>query len=188
MTGQYASFFGLCTAPIRGRGFHFFHAMRDFKMRIKDILEDKGADVVTIDADQTIHAAVVKLNHHGFGALVVTGENGQIAGIVTERDILQCCGDNCTHLKNAPPREHALCPVLVRDIMTKELVIGVPGDDLNYAMGVMTKHRIRHLPILDDGKLAGIISIGDLINAHFEENVFESRTLKEYTHRRGHSH
>ncbi len=157
-------------------------------MRIKDILEDKGADVITIGSDQTIHEAIVKLNHHGFGALVVTGADDQIAGIVTERDILKCCGDNCTHLKNAPPREHALCPVLVKDIMTKELVIGVPNDDLNYVMGVMTKHHIRHLPILDNGKLAGIVSVGDLINAHFEENVFESRTLKDYTREWGHSH
>jgi CBS domain-containing protein len=165
----------------------FLQAVRDFKMRVKDILEEKGSDVFTIDGGETIHAAVVLLNQHGFGALVVTGEEGHIAGIVTERDILQCCGDNCTHLKNAPPKEQALCPVLVSDIMTKDLVIGVPGDDLNYVMGVMTRHRIRHLPILDDGKLAGIISLGDLINAHFEENVFESRTLKEYVHRRGHS-
>lgn len=157
-------------------------------MRIKDIIEDKGADVVTIGSDQTIHEAIVKLNHHGFGALVVTGAQDQIAGIVTERDILKCCGDNCTHLKKAPPKEHALCPVLVKDIMTKELVIGVPSDDLNYVMGVMTKHHIRHLPILDNGKLAGIVSVGDLINAHFEENVFESRTLKDYTREWGHSH
>jgi len=55
-------------------------------------------------------------------------------------------------------------------------------------MGVMIKHRIRHLPILDNGKLAGMISVGDMINAHFEENIFESRTLKEYIHTWGHSH
>lgn len=157
-------------------------------MRIKDILEEKGTGVVTIDAGQTIHAAIMQLNHHGFGALIVTGKEGQVAGIVTERDILQCCGDNCTHLTTPPPREQTICPFLVGDIMTKNLVIGVPEDDLNYAMGVMIKHKIRHLPILDNGKLAGIISAGDLVNAHFEENVFESRTLKEYIHTWGHSH
>ena len=151
-------------------------------MQIKDILQEKGSGVVTIDATQTVHEAIIKLNHHGFGALVVMGENRQIAGIVTERDILQCCGDNCTHLENTPAKELTLCPVLVQDIMTKDLVIGVPGDDLNYVMSVMTKHRIRHLPILDNGKLAGIISISDLVNAHFEENIFESRTLKDYIH------
>ena len=66
--------------------------------------------------------------------------------------------------------------------MTKELVIGVPSDDLNYAMGIMTKNRIRHLPIMEDGSLVGIISIGDLVNAHFEEKVFENRTLRDYIH------
>jgi CBS domain-containing protein len=157
-------------------------------MRIKDVLEEKGNDVVTIDADQSIHAAIVMLNHHGIGSLVVTGPGGQIAGIVTERDILKSCGENCTRLQTTTPREQASCPFLIRDIMTKDLVIGVPDDDLNYAMAVMTKHHIRHLPVLDNGKLAGMISIGDLVNAHFEENVFESRTLKDYIHAWGRSH
>jgi len=156
-------------------------------MQIKDVLQEKGAGVVTIDAGQTIHAAIVELNHHGIGALVVTEEGGKVAGIITERDILKCCGNNCTHLLNTPPKEQTICQNLVNNIMTKDLVIGVPEDDLNYVMGVMTKHHIRHLPILDDGRLAGIISLGDLINAHFEENVFESRTLKDYIHVWGHS-
>jgi CBS domain-containing protein len=157
-------------------------------MKIKDLLEEKGNEVVTIDGDQSIHAAIVKLNHHGIGSLIVTDEDGQIAGIVTERDILKSCGSNCTHLQTPPPREQIVCPFLVKDIMTRDLVIGVPGDDLNYVMGVMIRHRIRHLPILDNGKLAGMISVGDMINAHFEENIFESRTLKEYIHTWGHSH
>jgi len=149
-------------------------------MRIKDLLQEKGTGAITINVGQTIHAAIVKLNHHGIGALIVMKEDGQVAGIVTERDILQSCGDTCTHLQTPPPREKALCPFLVEDIMTKDLVIGVPDDDLNYAMGVMTKHHIRHLPVLDNGRLTGIISLGDLIKAHFEEHVFESRTLAEY--------
>ena len=157
-------------------------------MRIKDILEEKGSEVVTIDTGQSIHAAIVKLNQHGIGSLIVTGEGGQIAGIVTERDILKSCGENCTHLQTTTAREKAVCPFLVSEIMTKDLVIGVPDDDLNYAMGVMMKHHIRHLPVLDNGKLAGMISVGDLINAHFEENIFESRTLKEYINTWGHSH
>jgi len=153
-------------------------------MKIKDILLDKGSNVITIGADRTIHAAIVELNHHGFGALIVTGQNNEVTGIVTERDILKCCGETCS--KN-PSTEHSPCLILVQDIMTKDVVIGVPDDDLNYVMNVMTKHHIRHLPILDDGVLAGIISISDLVNAHLEENVFESRTLKGYIHEWGHS-
>ena len=67
--------------------------------------------------------------------------------------------------------------------MATELVTGVPDDDPNYVLAVMTKNRIRHLPILDEGSLAGIISIGDLVNAHLEEKVFENRTLKDYLSR-----
>lgn len=156
-------------------------------MRIKDLLDEKGSDVVTIAADQTVHAAIVKLNHYGIGSLIVTGKDGHIAGIVTERDCLKNCGESCTHLKTAPPREHKHCPFLVSDIMTTDLVIGVPDDDLNYVMGVMIKHHIRHLPVLDNGRLAGMISVGDLIRAHFEENIFESRTLKDYIHAWRHS-
>ncbi len=121
-------------------------------MRIKDILQEKGSEVVTIGADQTIHEAIVELNHHGFGSLIVMGEDGQIAGIVTERDILRCCGETCSHLQKAPSREHVLCQVPVQDVMTRDLVIGVPDDDLNYVMGMMIKHQIRHLPILENGQ------------------------------------
>jgi len=163
------------------------HAPWDQKMKIKDILQEKGNSVVTIGTDESIHTAIVELNHHGFGALIVTGQDGQIAGIITERDILKCCGETCAHLHEAPTRQHALCEVFVKDAMTKDLIIGVPDDDLNYVMGVMTKHQIRHLPILDEGTLAGIISISDLVNAHLEENVIQSRTLKEYIHGWGHT-
>jgi CBS domain-containing protein len=151
-------------------------------MRIRDILQEKGSEVVTIDAGQTIHDAIGKLNEHGIGALVAMAEGGEIVGIITERDILRECGNRCAHLAEPPTREESACPSLVQNVMTKDLVIGVPDDDLNYAMGVMTRNRIRHLPILDDGSLAGIISIGDLVNAHFEEEVFENRTLRDYIH------
>ena len=151
-------------------------------MRIRDILLEKGTEVVTIEAGRTIHDAIGKLNKHGIGALIVTGEDESIAGIITERDILRSCGDQCTRLSEPPALDKAACLVLVQDAMTRDLIIGVPDDDLNYVMGIMTKNHIRHLPILDDGSLAGIISIGDMVNAHFEEKVFENRTLREYIH------
>jgi CBS domain-containing protein len=149
-------------------------------MQIKEILQEKGNSVTTIGAGDSIHTAIVELNQHGFGALIVLGDDGQIAGIITERDILQCCGETCSKMLTTPAPDHAICNVRVQEIMTKDLVIGVPDDDLNYVMGMMTKHQIRHLPILNNGKLEGIISIGDLVKMHFEENVFESRTLKDY--------
>ena len=149
-------------------------------MKIRHILQEKGEDVETIDAGRTIHEAIGKLNEFGIGSLVVTGEGGQIVGIITERDILRECGDHCTSLDEPGKRGQTACTSIVRDSMTRDLIIGVPDDDPNYAMGIMSKNRIRHLPILEDGKLAGIISIVDLINAHLEEKVFENRTLREY--------
>lgn len=149
-------------------------------MRARDILLEKGKEVVTIDAGRSIHDAIGKLIEHGIGALIVTAEGEEIVGIITERDILRMCGDRLNRL---PTQEETACSFLVQDAMTKDLVIGVPDDDPNYIMGVMTKNRIRHLPILDEGSLVGIISIGDLVNAHLEEKVFENRTLKDYLSR-----
>jgi len=154
-------------------------------MQIRNILQEKKKKiVVTIDADQTIHDAIGKLNEHSIGALMVTTESGEIAGIITERDILRECGEHCRVLQNPSKRAETACPSMVRDAMTKELVIGVPDDGINYAMGVMTKNRIRHLPILENGKLAGIISTADLINVHLEEKVFKNRTLRNYINAR----
>ncbi len=148
-------------------------------MQISDILLEKGTSVVTIDADQSIHDAISTLNKHRIGALIVTTAGKDVVGIITERDILRRCGDLCN--KSEPTGTSATtCSSLVNEAMTKDLVIAVPDDDPNFVMGMMTKNRIRHLPILDEGNLVGIISIGDLVNAHLEERVIESRTLKDY--------
>lgn len=151
-------------------------------MLIRDIIQEKGTTVVTIGADQTIHKAINRLNEHRIGALIATGPDGEIVGIITERDVLQVCGKSCDRLNEPAALADSACPTLVENAMTKDLVIGVPDDDLNYAMGVMTKNRIRHLPVMEDGNLVGIISIGDLVNAHFEEKVIENRTLRDYIH------
>ena len=148
-------------------------------MRISDILRQKGSKVVTIAVDKTVHDAICDLNEHGIGALIVTGEGGAISGIITERDIMKECGERCVHLDD-PAQGHSACPALVKDVMTKDLVIGVPDDDLNYVMAVMTKNKIRHLPILEEGRLSGIISIGDVVNAHVKESDYENRLLKDY--------
>lgn len=151
-------------------------------MRVKGILAHKGSDVVTIEQQRTVHDAICTLNKHGIGAVIVTGEAGGIAGILTERDVLQECGKRCVRLDRPGDPEKAGCPAMVDDVMTKEVIIGVPEDDLDYVMGIMTKNRIRHLPIVEDGELAGIISIGDVVNAHLGETEFENRLLRDYIH------
>lgn len=149
-------------------------------MQISDILHEKGTNVITIKPGQSMHEAIGSLNEHRIGALIVTGDAGQVVGIITERDVLRKCGERCGRIDKSAASAASACSFTVQDAMTTELVIGVPEDDPDYAMGVMTKNRIRHLPILDKGKLTGIISIGDLVNAHLEEMVIESRTLKDY--------
>lgn len=141
-------------------------------MLVKDILLTKGARVVTIPDDATVHDAIRQLNAHRIGALVVTDDRGDIRGIISERDILRECGD--PHAGDDPFQTR------VRDVMSADVIIGVPDDQLSYVMGIMTRNRIRHLPIVVDGQLAGIISIGDVVNAHVEKTTFENRMLKDY--------
>jgi CBS domain-containing protein len=151
-------------------------------MKINEILRHKGRDIVSITPGETVHAAIGKLNEYGIGALIVQGEAGELVGIITERDVLRTCGERCSHLVEASKPGAGDCAVLVGDVMSTELLIGVPDDDLKYVMGVMTTNRVRHLPVLDGDVLVGIISIGDVVNAFVEEAECENRLLKDYIH------
>lgn len=141
-------------------------------MRIKDILREKGADVVTISGTATVHDAVMRLNKHNIGSLVVASESGIVMGIITERDILRQVAERCQEIKDT----------LVADVMTRDVIIGVPEDDVGYVMGVMVKNRIRHLPVMDESGLVGIVSIGDVVNASLRKAKFENRMLRDYIH------
>ncbi len=141
-------------------------------MRVKEILSRKGADVVTISPTETVHEAIQALVEHNIGGLVVTASNGTVVGIVTERDIMRECAERSDRIK----------VTTVGDVMTRDVIIGVPEDELDYVMGIMTKNRIRHLPVLDESGLVGIVSIGDVVNAHLSQAEFENRMLKDYIH------
>ncbi len=151
-------------------------------MQVADILRHKGSDVVTIEAHKTVYDAICKLNQHGIGALVVTGAGGEISGIITERDVLRECGDRCARPAGSPESGGDLWVASIEDAMTKHLIIGVRDDELGYVMGIMTKNRIRHLPIIEGEQLVGIVSIGDVVNAPVEETEFENRMLRDYIH------
>lgn len=149
-------------------------------MQIADILKSKGTTVVTIDAGRSVNEAIRRLNAHRIGAIVVTEGDGAVIGILTERDVLRECGERCTHLEAHLKGDQRVCPAEIRDVMTTDVVFGNPDDDVLVAMAVMTKNRIRHLPVLQAGRLAGIVSIGDLVNAHVQEAEFENRMMKDY--------
>lgn len=138
-------------------------------MRISEIIQSKGTFVVTVDPDRTVMDAMKVLVNHGIGAVVViVGDD--IAGILTERDVLR--------LAAAAPS--ALESTRVGEAMTRDLIVAVPDDDLQYAMEIMTKNRIRHLPIVEDGRLVGMLSIGDVVNALRTHVEGENRHLRDY--------
>jgi CBS domain-containing protein len=138
-------------------------------VKIREILRQKGSDVVTVSPDDTVLQAMQVLVERNIGSVVVV-QGHEIQGILTERDTLRLGA-------SGPDR---LSVTSVGDVMTRDLVIGVADDDLDYAMSVMTMQRIRHLPIVDGAKLEGIVSIGDLVNALRSEAEFENRYLRDY--------
>jgi len=149
-------------------------------MRIQDILERKGAKVITIAPSCSVQDAVRKLCEYHIGALVVVNEGGAPIGIVTERDIMMDCGYKCSQLEALADPEKESCPRFVKDIMTHEIVTGSLDDVLEDVMELMTLERVRHLPVIDHGTLAGLVSIGDVVHAHLVRTAAENASLKCY--------
>jgi CBS domain-containing protein len=138
-------------------------------MRIREIVHTKGTFVVTVDPDRTVLEAMQVLVEHRIGAVVVM-RGDEIAGILTERDVLRLGAESPTKLETTR----------VSDAMTRDLIVAVPDDDLDYAMQAMTRNRIRHLPIVEGGRLAGMLSIGDVVNAVRSHVESENRHLRDY--------
>lgn len=138
-------------------------------MLVRDILQDKGRAVHTCSPDDTLADAVDLLVGHNIGSLVVMHDDEMI-GIITERDILRATAVTRGTLEF----------IRVSDRMTRLPVITAPCDDIASAMGAMTEHRIRHLPVVDGGRLTGIISIGDIVKAQHDELSRENHYLKSY--------
>ena len=139
-------------------------------MLISDLLRQKGDQVVTIPAGATAYEAMGKLVEHRIGALVVADPEGLPQGIITERDFLRLSYERGEALRGVP----------VSEIMTRDLMIGIPTDSVEYAMQIMTANRVRHLPIVSGQKLAGIISIGDVVKALLSETQATVRYLQDY--------
>jgi len=139
-------------------------------MKVIDILKRKDLNVWTIKANQTIHDALEILVAKKIGALVVIGESNDIVGIVSERDIIRECYQNSKNVQTTR----------INQIMTKNVIVGTPENDLDYVMGIMTQNRIRHLPIIAGNKLTGIISIGDIVKAQLQDTQYENHYLKDY--------
>lgn len=132
-------------------------------MKIKDLL--KNRQVITIGPDATISEAVQKLVEHNRGSLAVVDAKGELVGIITERDIVRKCfarSDSCDNIK-------------VKNVMTKEVVIGTLEDDADYAVMAMKEKRIRHLPIVENKKVVGMVSMRDLLDVQLANCKVEVR-------------
>lgn len=136
-------------------------------MTIERLLATKGAKVVTIHPEGTIRQALASLADHNIGALVVVDQLHRPIGIVSERDIVRELA-----------RDEYVFARAVSSIMTREVIIGAPRDDLVAVGRTMTEKRIRHLPVVDQGKLVGIVSIGDIVKAQRDQYQGELDTLQ----------
>ena len=139
-------------------------------MQVGNILQSKGMTVHTVRAHAPISEAVRLLNEHRIGAVVVLSDTGAVAGILSERDIVRRLGDDPVGLLGRA----------VREIMTSEVISCVRATSVSELMEQMTRHRIRHIPIVEDGELVGIVSIGDVVKRKIEEAEQEATALRDY--------
>lgn len=139
-------------------------------MRISDILRSKGTEVVTVTQTTTVTGLLAEMAVRNIGAMVVVGPDGVVVGIVSERDIVRRLQSDGPELLRMP----------VSDIMSSVVISCGPGDAVDDLAALMTHNRIRHVPVLDDGRLAGIVSIGDVVKNRLEELQSESQQLQAY--------
>ena len=137
--------------------------------QVSDILEGKGREVLRIDASATVYDAIVRMVEGNVGALLVY-EGDRLAGIVTERDYLRRV--------TLQDRDERTTPV--GEIMTPELVFVGPDASVEECMAVMTDRRIRHVPVVEDNEVVGMVSIGDLVKFKSKKQSFEIQYLTEY--------
>lgn len=138
-------------------------------MKISDILARKGGKVFTIHPDQSIKDALSTLVTHNIGGVVVVDDTGKIAGILTERDVLRFVAT-----------EAADFTLPVHHVMTKNVIIAAPHDDLQNVVHTMTEKRFRHLPVVEKGQLMGIVTIGDVVKAQrdsYQGQVYTLQTM-----------
>jgi CBS domain-containing protein len=137
-------------------------------MNVESILERKGTEVATIAPEASIKRATDWLRAKDVGALVVTSGDA-IIGIISERDIVRGFSQYGEAVGSMP----------VKDVMTHGLITASLGDDITHLMHLMTRHRVRHLPVLRNGKLAGIVSIGDLVKHRLDDLELEASVLRD---------
>jgi len=138
-------------------------------MKVADVLKAKGADVLTIPRDAGVEEAVQKLKAGRVGTLVVSDDGRRVRGLLSERDIVRAVADHGAKVVK----------LHVRDVMSPAVVTCTPDEGIRSVMVQMTNHRSRHIPVVDNGTLAGIISIGDIVKNRLDELELETNVLRD---------
>ncbi len=138
-------------------------------MSVASILKAKGAKVETTRPDTSLYTLVWDLKLKGIGALVVSEDSTTILGLISERDIVRGLTEHGTKLLGLP----------VSHLMTSPVVTCTPEDSITAVMAQMTRYRVRHLPVVEGGKLCGIVSIGDVVKHRLDELQMEANILRE---------
>jgi len=141
-------------------------------MKINDVMRGKSSgEVITIRADASVRELLALLAEHNIGAVIVSADGSRVDGIVSERDVVRKLNGDDSVL-DAP----------VEQIMTAVVQTCEPGHDVDELMAQMTEHRIRHVPVVDNGKLIGVVSIGDVVKSRITQLTFERDQLDSYVH------
>lgn len=139
-------------------------------MKVRAMLSTKGSKVVTARPDTTVDTVIQMLKREGIGALVVSDDGGDIVGILSERDVVRALVDHGADLLTMP----------VSKLMTRVVKTCTLDANIHEVMSEMSRSRIRHLPVVEDGKLCGIVSIGDVVKNRLDELEAETTVLRDY--------
>ncbi len=139
-------------------------------MQLKEILKTKGGQPVTVPSTATVADAIRAMKEFRVGSVILPNADGSPAGIFTERDVLNLCADGLTDFAR----------MSIRPYMTCDMTTGKLDETISEALSVMTAKRFRHLPVIEENKMVGVVSIGDLVKAKLEETAMEAKVLREY--------
>jgi len=142
----------------------------DHKVKISAILDKKGNDVYSISPESSLKQMADEMLAKKIGSLVVTNKDDLLVGIISERDFLNIVGKHTKEWED----------ISVSDVMTKDVITANPEDTLEQVMSMMTQHHIRHIPVIDNNKIVGLLALGDIINALLDKSLFQNELLKRY--------
>ena len=142
----------------------------DYKVKIGTILDNKGSVVHSISPENTLKQMADEMLAKKIGSLLVTNKEDTLVGIISERDFLTIVGEHTKDWED----------ITVSDVMTKEVITTTPEDTLEQVMSIMTEHHIRHIPVMGNDKIVGVLALGDIINALLDKSLFQNKLLKRY--------